>query len=76
VNGILKETVFFSGLLLQPGTEVHIDKNAGRLREIKPSEYLIVSVALQYCTIKAFIKKSQIKFLNNQDMFGKNCRFC
>ena len=77
VYGILNETVYFNGLVFHSGTTIHInDKSASRLHKIKPSEYLIVSVALQYHTIKAFIRKSQIRFLNKREMFGKNCRFC
>ena len=62
MNGILKEAVIFNGLHLDAGAPVYIDYAQAQLFDrMDPEESLIVSVALKYFTVRAIVKKSQIK---------------
>ena len=60
--GTLRETVDFNEMKLHQGTSVYIDLAQAQIyAQMDPEESLLVSVALKYFTIRADIKKSQIK---------------
>ncbi|MFC1557225.1 hypothetical protein ACFL6I_08085 [candidate division KSB1 bacterium] len=62
MKGFLIDTVRFNGMTLEPGTEVYLELEKTRFfNQIDPDDSIIVTVYLDFCTIKIIVRKSQIE---------------